>query len=121
MATAYDIQDLETWDAKIREKVQELGLSCFPQEFEVCNHNQMLGYMAYSGMPSHYPHWSYGKAYEKLKTHGSFSACAFIAFRLAVATASLCPPERKKIPGTAAGTVRLRQASVASAIRSGAA
>ena len=29
---------------------------------------QMLGYMAYSGMPSHYPHWSYGKSYEKLKT-----------------------------------------------------
>ena len=28
----------------------------------------MLGYMAYSGMPSHYPHWSYGKAFEKLKT-----------------------------------------------------
>src|SRR5262249_33495684 len=26
------------------------------------------GYMAYSGMPSHYPHWSYGKSYEKLKT-----------------------------------------------------
>ena len=24
--------------------------------------------MAYSGMPSHYPHWSYGKSYEKLKT-----------------------------------------------------
>jgi len=28
----------------------------------------MLAYMAYSGMPSHYPHWSYGKSYEKLKT-----------------------------------------------------
>ena len=28
----------------------------------------MLGYMAYSGMPSHYPHWSYGKSFEKLKT-----------------------------------------------------
>ena len=28
----------------------------------------MLGYMAYSGMPAHYPHWSYGKSYEKLKT-----------------------------------------------------
>jgi stage V sporulation protein R len=28
----------------------------------------MLSYMAYSGLPSHYPHWSYGKAYEKLKT-----------------------------------------------------
>ena len=24
--------------------------------------------MVYSGMPSHYPHWSYGKSYEKLKT-----------------------------------------------------
>src|SRR6185295_13914378 len=40
----------------------------YPQEFELCDHNQMLGYMAYSGMPAHYPHWSYGKAYEKLKT-----------------------------------------------------
>src|SRR5262249_36438966 len=29
---------------------------------------QMLGYMAYSGMPAHHPHWSYGKAFEKLKT-----------------------------------------------------
>lgn len=28
----------------------------------------MLGYIAYSGMPAHYPHWSYGKAYEKLQT-----------------------------------------------------
>ena len=24
--------------------------------------------MAYSGLPSHYSHWSYGKAYERLKT-----------------------------------------------------
>jgi len=64
----WDLKDLEQWDARIREKVQELGLECYPQEFEVCDHMQMLGYMAYSGMPSHYPHWSYGKSYEKLKT-----------------------------------------------------
>lgn len=64
----WDIKDLEYWDEKIREKVEEFGLSCYPQEFEVCDHFQMLGYMAYSGMPSHYPHWSYGKSYEKLKT-----------------------------------------------------
>ena len=64
----YALNDLEYWDARIREKVAELGLDCFPQEFEICDHGQMLGYMAYSGMPSHYPHWSYGKAYEKLKT-----------------------------------------------------
>jgi len=68
MGAAYDLKDLEHWDARIREKVHEFGLSCYPQEFELCDHNQMLGYMAYSGMPSHYPHWSYGKAVEKLKT-----------------------------------------------------
>jgi len=68
MATAYSIDDLIAWDDRIRERVQAFGLSCYPQEFELCDHNQMLGYMAYSGMPSHYPHWSYGKAYEKLKT-----------------------------------------------------
>jgi spore cortex formation protein SpoVR/YcgB (stage V sporulation) len=65
MAT-WDIKDLEYWDEKIREKVGEFGLSCYPQEFEVCDYFQMLGYMVYSGMPSHYPHWSYGKSYEKL-------------------------------------------------------
>ncbi len=64
----YTLSDLEYWDARIRDKVTEFGLDCYPQEFEICDHNQMLGYMAYSGMPSHYPHWSYGKAYEKLKT-----------------------------------------------------
>jgi stage V sporulation protein R len=64
----YALKDLEYWDARIREKVLEFGLDCYPQEFEICDHAQMLGYMAYSGMPSHYPHWSYGKSYEKLKT-----------------------------------------------------
>jgi stage V sporulation protein R len=68
MPTTWDLRDLEHWDARIREKVLDFGLDCYPQEFEVCDHVQMLGYMAYSGMPSHYPHWSYGKAYEKLKT-----------------------------------------------------
>ncbi|MGD9763056.1 MAG: SpoVR family protein [Candidatus Binatia bacterium] len=68
MPRAYDISDLEHWDALIRERVAASGLSCHPQEFELCDHNQMLGYMAYSGMPSHYPHWSYGKSFEKLKT-----------------------------------------------------
>ena len=64
----WDVKDLEYWDERIREKVAEFGLSCHPQEFELCDHLQMLGSMAYSGMPAHYPHWSYGKSYEKLKT-----------------------------------------------------
>src|SRR5260370_8224573 len=64
----YELSDLVDWDKRIREKVDEFKLDCFPQEFEICDHTGMLGYMAYSGMPSHYPHWSYGKSYEKLKT-----------------------------------------------------
>ncbi len=68
MARSWTLTDLEYWDDKIRGKVEELGLACFPQEFEICDQGQMLGYMAYHGMPAHYPHWSFGKAYEKLKT-----------------------------------------------------
>lgn len=64
----WSISDLEYWDEKIREKLDEFGLDCFPQIFEVCDEEQMLGYMSYHGMPAHYPHWSYGKAYERLKT-----------------------------------------------------
>jgi stage V sporulation protein R len=66
--SGYSIEELERWDAVIRERVAGFGLDPYPQEFEICDSGQMLGYMAYSGMPSHYPHWSFGKAYEKLKT-----------------------------------------------------
>jgi stage V sporulation protein R len=64
----WDLKELEYWDDAIRERVEEFGLDCYPQEFEVCDHNQMLGFMAYHGMPAHYPHWSFGKTYEKTKT-----------------------------------------------------
>ncbi len=64
----YELSELVEWDSRIRAKAAEFGLDCYPQEFEICDHNGMLGYMAYNGMPSHYPHWSYGKSYEKLKT-----------------------------------------------------
>jgi stage V sporulation protein R len=48
--------------------VDQFGLDPYPQEFEICDHEDMLSYMVYSGMPAHYPHWSYGKSFEKLKT-----------------------------------------------------
>jgi stage V sporulation protein R len=66
--TNWTVKDLEHWDERVREKVAEIGLDCYPQEFEVCDQNSMLGYMAYHGMPSHYPHWSFGKAFEQTKT-----------------------------------------------------
>jgi stage V sporulation protein R len=68
MSARWSLADLERWDARIRERIAALGLSCFPQEFDVCDQEQMLGYMSYSGMPAHYPHWSYGKSFEKQKT-----------------------------------------------------
>lgn len=68
MSTPYDIADLYKWNDRIVELVQRFGLDPFPQEFEMCDHEDMLSYMVYSGMPSHYPHWSYGKGFERLKT-----------------------------------------------------
>ena len=64
----WSLGELEAWDERIREKVQAFGLDVYEQEFEVCDQNAMLGYMAYHGMPSHYPHWSFGKSFEQLKT-----------------------------------------------------
>lgn len=64
----YELEDLEYWDRKIQEIAAKFELSCFPQEFEICDYEQMLGYLAYSGMPAHYPHWSFGKSFEKQKT-----------------------------------------------------
>ena len=65
---ALSTAELERWDERCQELVHRFGLKCYPQEFEICDHFEMLGYMAYSGMPSRYPHWSFGKAYEREKT-----------------------------------------------------
>jgi len=64
----YSIRDIEKWNEKIEAKVQEYGLDYYPQEFELIGFNEMIGYEAYVGMPSRYPHWSFGKSYEKSKT-----------------------------------------------------
>ena len=56
MATAYSLEDLRDWNERIVELVEQFGLDPYPQEFEICDYEQMLSYMVYSGMPSHYPH-----------------------------------------------------------------
>jgi stage V sporulation protein R len=68
MTTSYTVEDLERWNERIITLVERFGLDPYPQEFEICDHEDMLSYMVYSGMPAHYPHWSYGKNFEKLKT-----------------------------------------------------
>lgn len=70
---SYTMQELKKWNDLIENKVIEFGLDFYPQEFEIIDYNEMLGYEAYIGMPSRYPHWSYGKAYDKNKTLYSFN------------------------------------------------
>jgi len=68
MSTDYSFNELLEWNEKIEKIAQDLGLDYYPQEFEICSSEDMLGYMSYTGMPSHYPHWSFGKSYEKQAT-----------------------------------------------------
>ncbi|AOR24446.1 SpoVR family protein [Clostridium taeniosporum] len=64
---SYTLREIEEWNEKIEKKVIEYGLDFYSQEFEFIDFNEMLGYESYVGMPSRYPHWSFGKAYEKNK------------------------------------------------------
>lgn len=64
----FTLEELIIWNEKIEIKAKEFGLDYYPQEFEIVSFEDMLSYEAYVGMPSHYPHWSFGKSYEKLKT-----------------------------------------------------
>lgn len=61
----YSIEDLKIWDDKICKIAQKFGLDWYPINYEICNYYEMIGHMAYHGMPSHYNHWSYGKSFER--------------------------------------------------------
>lgn len=64
----YSVKELEDWNERIEKIAHDLGLDYYEQEFEICSYEDMIGYETYIGMPSHYPHWSYGKAFERIKT-----------------------------------------------------
>lgn len=69
----YSIKELEIWNRRIEEIVSEAGLNCYEQEFELVSYEEMTAYEAYNGMPSHYPHWSFGKAYERIRTLNKYN------------------------------------------------
>ena len=71
--TDYSIRELEDWNSRIEEIARGEGLDYYEQEFEIVSFNDMICYETYIGMPSHYPHWSYGKAYERLKTLNKYN------------------------------------------------
>lgn len=64
----YSLEELVTYDTQIEEIAKEIGLDYYEQEFEIISFEDMICYEAYLGMPSHYPHWSFGKNYERIKT-----------------------------------------------------
>lgn len=68
MSSEFSMQELKDWNEKIERLVEKSGLAPYPQEFELCNYEEMINYEAYLGMPARYPHWSFGKAYERKKT-----------------------------------------------------
>jgi len=61
----YSIDDLKKWDDKICKIAKDFGLDWYPINYEICDYYEMIGHMAYHGMPSHYNHWSYGKSFER--------------------------------------------------------
>jgi len=61
----YSIDDLKVWDDKICNIAKKFGLDWYPINYEICDYYEMIGHMAYHGMPSHYNHWSYGKSFER--------------------------------------------------------
>lgn len=68
----YTLNELSEWDEKIIEIAQNYKLDWFPIEYETCDYYEMIGSMAYTGLPTYYPHWSFGKAFER--THQMYNS-----------------------------------------------
>ena len=64
----WSIEELQKWDKKICTIGESLGLDWYPIEYEICDYKEMIGHMAYTGLPSHYRHWSFGKSFDRIQT-----------------------------------------------------
>tara|TARA_R110002074_G_scaffold376540_1_gene553615 strand:+ start:726 stop:2033 length:1308 start_codon:yes stop_codon:yes gene_type:complete len=65
----WSVKELQRWDKEICKIAEEkYGLDWFPIEYEILDYREMIGAMAYTGLPTHYRHWSFGKAFERTQT-----------------------------------------------------
>lgn len=65
----WSVKELERWDDEIcKIAKEEYNLDWFPIEYEILNYHEMIGAMAYTGLPTHYRHWSFGKSFERTIT-----------------------------------------------------
>jgi len=70
--TDWTIEELSTWDDKIGKVAADFGLNWHDIDYEIIDYHEMIGAMSYTGLPTHYRHWSFGKAYER--THTLYNA-----------------------------------------------
>ena len=70
--TSKFLRELEEWDEKIIALARSHKLDWYPIHYETCDYYEMIGNMAYHGMPTHYRHWSFGKSFER--THAMYNA-----------------------------------------------
>lgn len=61
-----EIGRLENAIAEIVEVAARLGLDFFPMRFEICPADILYAFGAY-GMPTRFAHWSFGKAFHRIK------------------------------------------------------
>ena len=62
------MDELQDWDRKICVLGKALDLDWYPIDYEICDYKEMIGHMAYTGLPTHYRHWSYGKSFDRIQT-----------------------------------------------------
>jgi stage V sporulation protein R len=64
----WSMDELQDWDRKICVLGKALDLDWYPIDYEICDYKEMIGHMAYTGLPTHYRHWSYGKSFDRIQT-----------------------------------------------------
>ncbi|MCL6611774.1 MAG: SpoVR family protein [Peptococcaceae bacterium] len=72
MKTKDEIRLLEEAIGEITAKAREFGLDFYNMYFEICPAEIIYTFGAY-GMPTRFSHWSFGKAYQKMKTQYDYN------------------------------------------------
>ena len=63
-----ELEAVEAAVSEIMTLAREQGLDFFPMRFEICPAEVLSTFGAY-GMPTRFSHWSFGKAYHRIKMH----------------------------------------------------
>lgn len=66
-----ELEALEQAIGEIIQCAREQGLDFYPMRFEICPSEIIYTFGAY-GMPTRYSHWSFGKAYQRIKTQYNY-------------------------------------------------